>query len=63
MSGQKTPGQVAFEGYATASLGKSLVSGAQLPLWDALPADIRAAWEASAQAVLSVPPGAWPEAG
>ena len=61
MSGTRTPGQVAFEAYAEQSEGKSLVSGAELPVWEMLPRDIQDAWEAAASAVLSVPPGAWPE--
>lgn len=53
MSGTRTPGQVAFEGYAEQAEGKSLVSGAELPVWDMLPRDIQDAWEAGAQAVIS----------
>jgi len=45
-------GQVAYEGYCGASGGKSLISGAPLPGWDALKEEIKLAWEASAMAVL-----------
>lgn len=42
------PGRAAYERYLAASGGKSLVSGAELPGWDALPAAIRDAWMAAA---------------
>lgn len=48
----KTPGQANFEGYAEQAEGVSLVSGAQLPVWEMLPRDIQDAWEAGANAVL-----------
>ncbi len=44
-------GQVAYEAYSEHSGGKSLISGAELPSWDLLSSEIRAAWEASAKAV------------
>lgn len=44
-------GQVAFEAYAKNTSGRSLVSGAQLPVWDQLKPDIRQAWEVAAAAV------------
>lgn len=44
-------GQEAYDGYRQKSEGKSLVSGAELPVWDALPDDIKAAWEAAGAAV------------
>lgn len=44
-------GKVAYEAYRQQGDGKSLISGAELPGWDALPAVIREAWNAAAQAV------------
>lgn len=41
------PARAAYERYLAASGGKSLVSGAELPGWDALSAEIRAAWMAA----------------
>jgi len=41
-------GQVAYEGYKEYSEGKSLVSGAVLPVWTDLPEDIKAAWQLAA---------------
>lgn len=46
-------GRIAYEAYCRSSGGVSLVSGAKLPEWGALSAEIRAAWDAAAQAVLS----------
>lgn len=45
-------GRVAYEGYCASSGGLSLISGAKLPEWDALKPEIRAAWEAAADAVI-----------
>lgn len=45
-------GRVAYEAYCKASGGKSLVSGAPLPAWDALCQEIRDAWDAAADAVI-----------
>jgi hypothetical protein len=45
-------GQVAYEGYRVHSGGKSLVSGAPIPEWHELGEEIRAAWDASAKAVI-----------
>lgn len=42
------PGRRAYERYLHASGGKSLVSGADLPGWDALALEIRKAWMAAA---------------
>lgn len=41
------PARAAYERYLHASGGKSLVSGAELPGWNALPAPIRDAWMAA----------------
>lgn len=46
------PGRAAYEGYRAYSDGRSLVSGAALPEWDAQDPEIRAAWRAAADAVL-----------
>ena len=48
-----TPGQRAFEGYSGQAEGRSLVSGAELPVWEMLPRDIQDAWDAAAAAVRS----------
>lgn len=47
-----TEGEVAYEGYCFCTKGKSLATGDDLPEWQYLPAEIQAAWEAAAQAVL-----------
>lgn len=47
----KTLGQIAYEAYSGYSGGKSLVSGADLPVWDALASEIRSAWQVTANAV------------
>lgn len=47
----KSLGQTAYEAYCEKTGWKSLVSGADLPQWDALTDGIREAWEASAGAV------------
>ena len=44
-------GRVAYEAYCGNTGWKSLVSGADLPQWDALKPEIRAAWEIAAEAV------------
>lgn len=49
----KTFGQIAYEGYCAASGGKSLISGAPLPAWDALSTAIQCAWDAAGIAVLN----------
>ena len=46
-----TYGEIAYNAYRKASGGKSLVSGAPIPLWRYLPDDIRAAWNAAGEAV------------
>lgn len=47
----KTLGQIAYEAYFDHSKGKSLISGAPLPVWEKQFAPIQAAWEAAATAV------------
>ena len=44
-------GQIAYEAYCEATGWKSLVSGADLPQWDALKQEIKDAWGQAAQAV------------
>lgn len=44
-------GRLAYEAYAAHTGWKSLVSGADLPWWDALAEPIREAWAVAAQAV------------
>ena len=48
---RNTAGRIAYEAYAIQAGGHSLVSGAELPPWDTLPASIAEAWEAAGQAV------------
>ena len=43
----KSIGQILYEGYCNHTGWKSLASGQDLPLWDALREDIKKAWEAS----------------
>ncbi len=47
-------GKIAYEGYCSKSGNKSLITGAQLPSWDDLSEDIKAAWFAAADAVAEV---------
>lgn len=47
----KSLGQIAYEAYCTKTGWKSLATGADLPKWDKLNADIRDAWEAAASRV------------
>jgi hypothetical protein len=47
----ETPGQVAYEAYRAAAGGRSLAAGDPLPEFEDLPAAIRRAWEAVADAV------------
>jgi len=49
----KTYGQIAYEGYFESCDGKSLISGAPLPVWDNQVDKIKDAWEAAAQEVKS----------
>lgn len=49
----KTPGQVAYEGYLAHSGGRSLVTMAPLPSWEEQAGAIREAWEQAAGAVLA----------
>ena len=51
--GVKSPGQVGYEGYRRASKGKSLATGVSIPEWDDLSPEIKAAWSAAAQAIIS----------
>ena len=44
--------EAVYDAYADRAGGKSLISGADLPEWRDLPADIRAAWSAAAGAVV-----------
>lgn len=44
-------GQVAYEAYCRSTGGCSLVSGAPLPPWGELRAEIQQAWQAAAEAV------------
>jgi hypothetical protein len=53
LAAEKSPGQVNFEGYAEQAENRSLVSGAELPVWDMLPGEIKDAWDAGAAAVLA----------
>jgi len=48
---EKSTGEVAYSAYFVACGGKSLVSGAELPSWDEQAEEIRAAWQAAADAV------------
>lgn len=43
----EAPGRAAYERYLSASGGKSLVSGVDLPGWDALLTEIKEAWMAA----------------
>lgn len=45
-----TVGQVGYERYCDCSGGKSLVTGQELPKWEDLKEEIRAAWEAACNA-------------
>ena len=45
------PGEIAYEAYYSKTDGKSLISGARLPLWRDLRSDIQDAWRAAALAV------------
>ncbi|MCL4851804.1 MAG: hypothetical protein KJZ78_10530 [Bryobacteraceae bacterium] len=48
----KTRAQIAYEAYFERAGGKSLATGQSLPYWDALPVEIKEAWEAAATAVV-----------
>lgn len=43
--------KIAYEAYCNATGGRSLISGAELPTWEALKPEIQQAWDAAAQAV------------
>lgn len=47
-------GRTAYNGYCGASDGKSLISGAKLPLWSELKSEIQNAWIAAAFAVVGM---------
>ena len=47
-----THGKIAYEAYAKNAKGRSLVSGAKLPEFEALGKETRNSWEAAAEAVL-----------
>ena len=49
----KSFGQIAYEGYFDSCGGKSLISGAPLPMWDAQSGEIKIAWDRAAIAVIS----------
>lgn len=49
----KTLGQVAYEAYCGTTNWKSLVSGADLPQWDATKLEIQEAWEHAGAAVFT----------
>lgn len=49
----KTLGQTAYEAYCGATNWKSLVSGADLPQWDATRVEIQEAWEHAGAAVFT----------
>ena len=44
-------GRVAYEAYCKTTDNKSLISGAELPKWEALKPEIRNAWDAAGEAV------------
>lgn len=44
-------GKLAYDAYSASTGGRSLISGDKLPEFEALPAKIQSAWEASASAV------------
>ena len=52
MADAKSPGQRSYEAYRAKAGGVSLVSGTELPGWEELHADIRAAWEEAAAAAV-----------
>ena len=52
--GVASPGEAAYRGYFAKCEGKSLVSGAPLPLWNDQALEIREAWESAAEAVLAL---------
>lgn len=48
----KSMGHVAYDGYRNHTGGVSLISGQPIPEWNELKPEIKAAWEAAADAVL-----------
>jgi hypothetical protein len=49
----KSYGQVAYEAYGEHTDFKSIITGDALPQWDDLNKEIRRAWEAAGEAVIS----------
>lgn len=49
---QKHLGQIGYEAYCNQTGWKSLATGAPLPAWQNLPANIQQAWQAAANAVI-----------
>jgi hypothetical protein len=50
---EKSFGKAAYAGYLKRCGGKSLVSGAPLPTFDEQAPEIRAAWDAAAEAAIN----------
>ena len=50
---RKPYGQIAYEGYFDSCGGKSLISGAPLPPWDAQSSEIKIAWGRAALEVIN----------
>ena len=49
----KTFGEIAYNGYCEYTNWKSLISGADLPKWEAVKPEIKEAWEKAAENVIS----------
>lgn len=49
----KSLGQIGYETYSQEADGQSLVTGDPLPEWPRLSADIRAAWNRAAEAIVA----------
>lgn len=49
----KTFGEIAYNGYCEHTNWKSLISGADLPKWEAVKPEIKEAWEKAAEDVIS----------
>jgi hypothetical protein len=45
-------GRRAYAGYCSSAMGKSLISGQNLPQWEDLKQEIKDAWVSAAEAVL-----------
>lgn len=52
MTPQEAAGKRGYEGYCGSTGGVSLISGAELPLWEELYSAIQEAWIAAAEAIL-----------